>query len=94
MGKGWKLTKATPLNKGLKKPGSERQAGWGGVSFAPRFSVGKGGENNLLGDVMVCSFNHVDHPRSLTEAKFWPVYGGRNWGRKESFRIPPISPGE
>lgn len=41
-----------------------------------------GEENNLLGDVMICSFNHVDHSRSLTEAKFWPVYGGRNWGLK------------
>lgn len=24
----------------------------------------------------------------LNEAKFWPVYGGRNWGWKESLRVP------
>ncbi|EGV96578.1 hypothetical protein I79_011010 [Cricetulus griseus] len=33
---------------------------------------------------MVCSVT-LTIP-DLTEAKFWPVYGGRNWGRKESFK--------
>lgn len=33
-------------------------------------------ENNLLGNVCGVMLTISD----LTEAKFWPVYGGRNWG--------------
>lgn len=50
------------------------------MKFAPKLSAGGNVRNNLLGVVMVCSFNHVDHFRSLIKAKFWLVYGGRNWG--------------
>lgn len=35
-------------------------------------------ENNLLGNGRDVMLTIPD----LTEAKFWPVYGGRNWGWK------------
>lgn len=75
-----------------KEPGSEKDLKeLGGVSFIPSLSAGKkeGGENNLLGDTMVSSFDHVN--QSISQAKMWPVYGGRIWGWKE-FWIPPTSP--
>lgn len=73
--------KPAPLNKG-KEPGSEQTwEGWGWDELCSSVECwkGEGGRNNLLGDVMVRGFNHGDHSRSLSsEAKFWPVYGGRN----------------
>lgn len=73
--------KPAPLNKG-KEPGSEQTwEGWGWDELCSSVECwkGDGGRNNLLGDVMVRGFNHGDHSRSLSsEAKFWPVYGGRN----------------
>lgn len=57
----WKLIKGTPLNKGDKSLAVKS-----GVSFE---YWTKEEENYLLGDVMVCSFNLVDHYRSLTGTK-------------------------
>lgn len=72
------MEKARNLTEKGREPGSEDL----GSYLRKKTKMHR--ENNLLGNGRDVMLTIPD----LTEAKFWPVYGGRNWGWKESLRIP------